>query len=127
MYRFDPRQFDLCAWARWIAAGRPLHFSLLGDSTTGKAFQPHHKKTFRDDSPLWHEHEHEIDEHVDRLMRIDSRLHGALSASERRLLLAATAPSGTGHPLPLVERAKLAGASPDQLRAIRRRALALVG
>jgi hypothetical protein len=126
MYRFDPRQFDLCAWARWIAAGRPLHFSLLGDSTTGKPFQPHHKRTYQTDSPLWHEHEHEIDEHVDRLMRIDSRLHGALSQSERRLLLAATAPSGTGSPMPLSERARLVGVSPDVLRGVRRRALQLI-
>ncbi|HQY71630.1 MAG TPA: hypothetical protein PLW13_14440 [Pseudomonadales bacterium] len=126
MYRFDPRQFDLSAWARWVASGRPVHFSMLGNSLCGQPFMPQHKRTYRDDSPLWQEHDGEIDEHVARLMRIDSVVHGALSVSERRLLLAAVAPSGTGHPLPLVERARLAGASPEALRAIRRKAMALI-
>lgn len=126
MYRFDPRQFDLSAWARWVANGRPIHFSLLGNSLCGQPFMPQHKKTYRTDSALWQEHDAEIDEHVARLMKIDSKIHGALTPSERRLLLAAVAPSGTGHPMPLVERARLAGASPDELRAIRRRAMALI-
>jgi len=126
MYRFDPRQFDLCQWARWIAHGRPLHFSALGDSTAGKPFMPQHKRTYRDDSPLWIELEGEIDEHVGRLMKIDTRVHGAMTPEERRLLLAATAPSGTGYPLPLAERARLVGVSPDTLRAIRQKALRLI-
>lgn len=126
MFRFDVRQFDLCSWARWVACDRPIHFSALGDSLTGKPFMPHHRKTFRDDSPLWQEHDAEIDVHVARLMRIDSTLHGALSAAERRLLLAATAPSGTGAPMPLSERARLVGVSPDVLRGVRRRALQLI-
>jgi hypothetical protein len=119
--------FDLCAWARWIAAGRPIHFSLLGDSICGQPFMPHHRKTFRDDSPLWHDAEADVDEHVARLMKIDTAVHGALTAAEWRLLLAATAaPSGKGAPMPLSERARLAGVSPDALRGIRRRALALI-
>ena len=50
MYRFDPRQFDLGAWGRWVASGRPIHFSMLGNSLCGQPFMPQHKRTYRDDS-----------------------------------------------------------------------------
>ena len=122
----DWQRLTLATWARWTAAGKPLHFSVLGDSAGFKPFEAPHRKTYRTDSPLWLENpEAEIDERIGELMRIDSRLHGALTAAERRVLLAAVVP--LGRPCPASERAAAAGVSVDTMRGIRRRAMALVG
>ena len=116
--RFDPRQFDLARWAEWVAAGKPVHFSLYGDSTAGKPYEARHKRTYQDDKPLWREGG------ADRLVEIDNRLHGALRASERRILLAACVPMG--RICPATERAAAAGVDVETLRAIRRRAMQLI-
>ena len=121
----DWQRLTLATWARWTAAGKPLHFSPYGDSIAGKeVFQPKHRRNYRDDVVLWQE-AGDKDEHVSELMRIDSRLHGALTAAERRVLLAAVVP--LGRPCPASERAAAAGVSVDTMRGIRRRAMALVG
>jgi len=121
MYQ-DWQRLTLSAWAKWTAAGKPLNFSLFGDSVGGKeAFQPRHKKTYRTSTPLWREG----DEQLNELMRIDSRLHGALTAPERRILLAAVVP--LGRVCPASERASAAGVDVETLRMVRRKAMALIG
>ncbi len=124
--RVDPRSLDLRAWSRWCAQGKPVPFSLYGDSTTGKAFQPHHKRSYQTDSPLWRESESRASEHIDRMVRIDARLNGGLAPGELGLLLAAEAPSPDRVPMSLESRAEMAGVSTDTLRAIRRKALRLI-
>jgi len=120
----DWQRLTLATWARWTVAGKPLHFSPYGDSISGQdVFQPRDRRRYRTDSPLWHE-EADIDEHVSELMRIDSRLHGALTAAERRVLLAAMLP--LGRVCPAAERAAAAGCSVDTMRDVRRKALALI-
>lgn len=119
----DPRSLDLRAWARWVAEGRPLHFSLFGNSVAGReAFMPRHKR-HHGGSVLWRD---TGGERTAYLMQIDTRIHGGLSEPEQRLLLACVVPSPTGQPLPLVERAAAVGVSPDALRLVRRRALELI-
>lgn len=116
----DWQRVTLQAWAKWVAAGRPLAFSPYGDSLAGKeVFNPRHRKNFRTDTALWEETGN------DWLHELDARLHGALSQRERVVLLAACVP--LGRPCPATERAQAVGVSVDQLRGIRRRALALVG
>lgn len=121
----DWQRLTLARWAKWTAAGKPLHFSLLGDSVAGKeVFIPRHRRTHQAGTELWQE-VGDLDGHVNELVRIDSRLHGALSPQERRVLLAACVP--LGRTCPASERAEAAGVSVDQLSAVRRRAMALVG
>lgn len=116
----DWQRLTLATWARWTAAGKPLHFSVLGDSLAGReVFIPKHRKNFRTDTALWEETDN------DWLHELDARLHGALSQRERVVLLAACVP--LGRPCPASERAQAAGVSVDQLRGVRRRAMALVG
>lgn len=114
----DWQRLTLQTWAAWVADGRPLLFSLYGDSTAARVYQARHKRTYLSDSPLWREGP------TDALHKLDGRLHGALSASERRILLAACVP--LGRPCPASERASAAGVSVDQLRATRRKAMALI-
>ena len=122
----DWQRLTLATWARWTAAGKPLHFSVLGDSLAGReVFIPKHRKDYRTDSALWRDDPEEVSESVSELMRVDSKLHGALTAAERRVLLAAMVP--LGRPCPAAERAAAAGCSVDELRAVRRRAMALIG
>ena len=123
----DPRSLDLRDWARWTADGQPLHFSTYGNSTSGKPFMPHPRKTYQTCKPLWHEAEGDGAEFTDRVMRIDRVLHGALTDAERRLLLVATVPSPNGAPMPLADRAAAVGVAPEALRLVRRRALELIG
>ncbi len=121
----DWKRLTLATWARWTAAGKPLHFSPFGDSVAGReAFIPRDRRRYRTDAALWQDGELDIDEGVGWLMRIDSRLHGALSAPERRVLLAACAP--LGRPLPAAERAQAAGVDVDELHRVRRAAMALL-
>ena len=115
----DWQRVTLQSWAKWVAAGRPLAFSPYGDSIHGREiFQPRHRRTYRTDSALWEETGN------DWLHELDSHLHGALTAAERRVLLAACVP--LGRPCPASERAQAAGVTVDQLRAVRRRAMALI-
>ncbi len=115
----DWARVTLQSWAKWVAAGRPLNFSPYGDSIAGKEiFQPRHKRTYQTDSPLWEETNN------DWLHELDGRLAGALTAAERRVLLAAVVP--LGRVCPATERAAAVGVSVDQLRGVRRRALALI-
>lgn len=115
----DWRKLTLATWAKWTADNRPVHFSLHGDSVAAKEiFQPKHKHEYRTDSPLWQ------DGGTDWLTHLDGRLHGALTAAERRVLFAACIPSG--RPCPASERAAAAGVSVDMLRGVRRRAMALI-
>ncbi|MBK6278754.1 MAG: hypothetical protein IPF57_11765 [Gammaproteobacteria bacterium] len=128
MHESDHARLSLVSWAKWQAAGKPLHFSPYGESIGARdVFIPKNRRRFRTDEPLWQESEEpgEIDAAVAELMKIDSRLHGALSDHERRVLLAAVVP--LGRPAPAAERAVAAGVDVDTLRAIRRRALALIG
>jgi len=121
----DWQRLTLSTWARWTVAGKPLHFSPLGDSLAGReVFIPRDRRRYRTDAVLWQD-EAEVGEDVSELMRVDSRLHGALSASERRVLLAAVVP--LGRPCPAAERAAAAGCSVDELRRVRRAAMALIG
>ena len=121
----DWQRLTLATWARWTVAGKPLHFSTYGDSIAGKeVFQPKHRKTYRTDTALWRDDPEEISESVSELMRVDSRLHGALTAAERRVLVAACVP--LGRTCPAAERAAAAGCSVDTMRAVRRKAMALV-
>jgi len=116
----DWARVTLQSWAKWVAAGRPLNFSPYGDSLAGReVFIPRHRRTYQTDSPLWEETAN------DWLHELDSTLHGALSESERRVLLAAMVP--LGRVCPAAERAAAAGVSVDQMRAVRRKAMALVG
>ena len=101
-------------WAAWCIDGRPLSFSVLRDSIIAQAFQPHHKKTYRSDRPLWRE------TGTDWLHELDGRLSGTLSAPERRTLVAAYAP--LGRRATLQERAALAGESERELRRVKQRA-----
>ena len=119
----DWQRLTLATWARWTVAGKPLHFSLYGNSTVGDVFVPQAKRRYRTDSPLWQEAD-EVGEGVSELMRVDSRLHGALTAAERRVLLAACVP--LGRTCPATERAAAAGVSVDMLRGVRRRAMQLI-
>lgn len=121
MYQ-DWQRLTLSAWAKWTAAGKPLSFSIFGDSIAGKeVFRPRHRNTYRTSTPLWRE----VDGHIDELMRIDSRLHGALSERERHILLAAVVP--LGRVCPASERASAAGVDVETLRMVRRKAMALIG
>lgn len=116
----DWQRETLRTWAKWVSKGRPLTFSVLGDSVAARqVFLPSHRKTYRSDTALWDESEH------DWLHELDSRLHGALSERERVVLLAAMVP--LGRVCPATERAAAAGVSVDQMRSVRRRAMALVG
>lgn len=124
--RVDPRSLDLRAWSRWCAQGKPVGFSLYGDSTAGKAYEARHRRTYVDDKPLWRESESQASEHINRMVRIDSKLHGGLTPAERRLLMVAVAPSPDRVPMSLEARAEMAGVAPDTLRVIRRRAMALI-
>ena len=124
--RVDHRSLDLRAWSRWCAQGKPVGFSLYGDSTAGRAYEARHRRTFIDDKPLWRESESQASEHINRMVRIDAKLHGGLTPAERHLLLVAVAPSPDRVPKSLESRAELAGVSPDALRAIRRKALRLI-
>lgn len=114
----DRAHLALSAWAAWAVDGRPLAFNAYPESLCGREFEAHHRRTFRDDVPLWR------DDDADWLFGLDGRLRGALTAAERRVLLAACAPLGRACPAP--ERAAAAGCDVETLRAIRRRALALV-
>ena len=116
----DWARVTLQSWAKWVAAGRPLAFSVYGDSIHGReVVLPRHRKSYRSDTALWEETSN------DWLHELDSTLHGALSESERRVLLAAMVP--LGRPCPAAERAAAAGCSVDELRAVRRKAMALIG
>lgn len=116
----DWQRLTLQEWARWAAQGRPLAFSPYGDSIHGREiFQPRHKRTYQTSAELWEESSN------DWLHELDGRLVGALSERERVVLLAACVP--LGRPCPATERAAAAGVSVDQMRDVRRRAMALVG
>lgn len=115
----DWQRLTLQTWARWVAAGRPLAFSVYGDSIAAREiFQPKHRKTYRDDVVLWDEGEQ------DWLHELDGRITGALGERGRLLLLAAVVP--LGRPCPASERAEAAGCTVDDLRAVRRKAMALI-
>ena len=101
MHESDHARLSLVSWAKWQAAGKPLHFSPYGESIGARdVFIPKNRRRFRTDEPLWQESEEpgEIDAAVAELMKIDSRLHGALSDHERRVLLAAVVPLGRPAP-----------------------------
>jgi len=116
----DWARVTLQSWAKWVANGRPLNFSPYGDSLAGReVFIPRHRRTYQDSTELWEESEN------DWLHELDSRLHGALTASERRVLLAAVVP--LGRRADAAERAAAAGCSVDVLRGVRRKAMRLVG
>ena len=116
----DWARVTLQSWAKWVAAGRPLAFSVYGDSIAGKeVFQPRHRRTYQTDTALWEETNN------DWLHELDARLHGSLSERERYILLAAVVP--LGRPCPASERAAAAECSVDQMRAVRRKAMTLVG
>jgi hypothetical protein len=110
-------KLKLKAWARWCASGKPLSFSLYGDSVFERSLTPRHHDNSATDVPLWRDAE------TDWLHTLDGRLHGALSAQERRVLLAAVAPLGrvAGEE----ERAAAAGVSPAELNRVKREALHL--
>lgn len=107
----------LKTWAKWCASGKPLTFSLYGDSVFERAMTPRHHDNSASDVPLWRE------AGSDWLHTLDGRLHGALSTQERRVLLAAVAPLGrvAGED----ERAAAAGVSPAELHRVKREALHL--
>jgi len=115
----DWKKLTLQTWARWVSRGRELHFSTLGDSVAAReVFLPKHKRTFRSDEPLWREGGDDF------LHELDGRLVGALGERGRLVLLAACIP--LGRPCPATERAAAAGVSVEQMRAVRRRAMALI-
>lgn len=115
----DWQRETLRTWAKWVSQGRPLTFSTLGDSVAARqVFLPSHRRTYRSDEPLWEESSN------DWLHALDARLHGALSGRERVVLLAAMVP--LGRVCPATERAAAAGVSVEQMRAVRRRAMALI-
>ncbi len=115
----DWKRLTLATWAKWVAEGRPLAFSVYGDSVHAQEmFRGRHRRTYRDDSPLWEETSN------DWLHALDGRLHGALSERERLILLAAVVP--LGRPCPAAERAQAAGVTVDELHRVRGAALALI-
>ncbi len=116
----DWQRLTLATWAKWVADNRPLAFSLYGDSVHAREmFRGRHRRSYRSDSPLWEETSN------DWLHELDGRLCGALSERERLILLAAVVP--LGRVAPAAERAAAAGCSVDELRRVRRAAMALIG
>lgn len=116
----DWQRETLRTWAKWVAQGSPLAFSVYGDSVHAQEmFRGRHQRTYRTDSPLWEETGN------DWLHTLDSRLHGALGERGRLILLAAMVPMG--RVCPASERAAAACCTVEQMRAVRRRAMALVG
>jgi len=116
----DWRALTLRTWGAWVAAGRPIEFSIYGDSIHARgAFVSRHRREYRGDVPLWQESGN------DWLHRLDSRIHGALGERGRLILLAAMVPMG--RVCPASERAAAACCTVEQMRAVRRRAMALVG
>lgn len=115
----------LSSWARWTADGKPIPFSILGDSPSSRPFEPRHRRTYVTDSALWADPVNDYEEHVADLIAIDKALYGALSERERRILFAGVVPLGRA--CPAAERAAAAGVDVDTLRAIQRRAVQLIG
>lgn len=116
MQKDDPALLWLRRWALWVSEGKPIDFSLLGDSVIGKRVA-HERLATRGHRTLWREGPRDF------VVTLDNRLQGALSAHERRVLLAACVP--LGRTATAAERAAAAGVSRATLLEVLREAAAV--